>query len=77
MKTKLNPSLNNSGFYRGQNLDWWREHTREILAPSILNFDPEAAANELVGKFREIAQADEAERRTRSRGGGIKLMRTV
>ena len=64
MKTKLNPLLNYSGFYRGHNLDWWREHTREILAPSILNFDPEAA-NELVGQFRDIAQADEAECKTR------------
>ena len=39
----------------------------------ILAFDPETTANELVEQFREIAQTDETERKTRTRGGGIKV----
>ena len=78
MKNKLNPLLNNSGSYRGEDLNWWREHTREILDPSILKFGfrrsaPRASATDLIGQFREIAQTDEAERKTRTRGGGIKV----
>ena len=40
--------------------------------PLALEFDPEAAANEIVSNFRYIAQADETDRGTRTHEGEIK-----
>ena len=40
--------------------------------PLTLEFDPEAAANEVFGKFRHIAQAEETDRETRTQCGEIK-----
>ena len=40
--------------------------------PLTLEFDPEAAANEIVSNFRYIAQADETDRGTRTHEGEIK-----
>ena len=39
----------------------------------ILAFDPETTADELVERFREIAQTDETQRTFRTRGGKIKV----
>ena len=36
-------------------------------------FASRASATDLIGQFREIAQTDEAERKTRTRDGGIKV----
>ena len=40
--------------------------------PLTREFDPKAAANDIAGKFRYIAQADETDRETRTQGGEIK-----
>ena len=45
--------------------------------PLTLEFDPEAAANEIAANFRYIAQADETDRGTRTHEGEIKSMETV
>ena len=46
------------------------------FAPSMLNFDPEAAANELVGQFREMKQTKLSVKQEPAVGAS-KLVRTV
>ena len=71
MKTQLKPGSKSkaAGAFYGKDLAWWRSHTRDILHPSVLAFDPDADAKEWLGKLRAIRDAPVEERRRRIEGG--------
>ena len=75
MKTALNPHGSgiggNTGKYLGKDLAWWKDNTQHVLDASVLAFDPDAEANEVIDKLKQICDAEAAERTRHIHGGKV------